>query len=139
MKNMFKKFIENGKKYVDYIMKVNFGELFVNVVVLLCLLLLSALAFVPIELVRDIIRSLIVIYVQFDGTISLLFNWVFYVFSSIMFFISFMFLFNKRFEDLDAFKKQASGEESKAKREALKQEEKSSKEDEDLDLPKPKE
>lgn len=135
MSDMFKNFIKNVKNYIEYVMKVDFGELFVNVVVLLCILLLSALVFVPIELVRDIIRSLIVIYVKFDGTLSLMFNWIFYLFSSIVFFIAFIFLFNKRFSDLDTFKKQASRDEKKAPKDQSRKEEK----DTDLDLPKAKE
>lgn len=138
MKDLFKNFIKNVKNYVDYIMKVNFRELFINVVILLCIVILSALVFAPVELVRDIIRSFIVIYTPFDGTISLLYNWVFYLLSSIIFVITFMFLFNKRFANMDMFKKQVAEDLDKTKNSDNKSKEKESKKDDDLDLPKTK-
>lgn len=138
MKDLFKNFIKNVKNYVDYIMKVNFRELFINVVILLCIVILSALVFAPVELVRDIIRSFIVIYIPFDGTISLLYNWVFYLLSSIIFVITFMFLFNKRFANMDMFKKQVAEDLDKTKNSDNKSKEKESKKDDDLDLPKTK-
>ena len=59
MKKLFVNFKGNFKKYIDYIMSVNFGELFINVLILICILLLSTFVFVPIGMVESIIRDFI--------------------------------------------------------------------------------
>lgn len=103
-----KKFLKNLKQYVNYIMKVNFKDLLVNVVILGCIVLLSVLVYLPVGLIEDLIRSFIVIWMPFEGVPAILFTWTFSLISFICAVIAFIFLFNKRFEDIEAFKEQVS-------------------------------
>jgi len=113
MKDLLKKFIKNFKEYINYLMKVNFKQLFVNTIIILCIVLLSALIYVPVGIIQDLIRSFIVIFVHMVGVPALLFTWIFRVIGALSFVIAFMILFNKRFEDLEAFKNQVDGKDNK--------------------------
>lgn len=132
---MFKKFLKNGKEYIDYLMKVNFRDLFVNTVILLCILVLSSFAYIPIGFLEDLIRSFIVVFTSFSGIPAMLYYWLFKLIEFIVCFIAFMFLFNKRFEDLEAFKEQVNGKEGKK---IVIQNEKTKKVEGELELPKTK-
>lgn len=125
-------FFGNFKKYINYLMEVNFKELFVNTVILFCILVLSAFVYIPIGLISDLIRGFITIFISFGGVPSLLYSWGFSLLSAICAFMSFMYLFNKRFSDLEAFKTQV-----REKKEEVK-EEKQSKNADELELPKAK-
>ena len=113
MKDLLKEFLKNFKEYINYLMKVNFKDLFINTIIILCIVLLSALIYVPIGIVQDLVRSFVVIFVNMVGVPALLFDWFFRCIGAIAFVIVFMFLFNKRFEDLEAFKKQVDGKDNK--------------------------
>lgn len=139
MENYFKLFFKRGKAYIDYLMKVDFKELFVNVVILFCMIVLSAFMFIPVGIVQDVIRSFIQVFGNLPITIALLYDWIFYLLSFIFSIIAFVYLFNKRFEDLDAFKKQVKEGSKKDKDgKSVKKDDKKDDEDE-LDLPKAKE
>ena len=56
---MFKKFLKNFKNYIEYLMTVNFKELFVNVAILFCIIVLASFMFIPIDMVQELFRSLI--------------------------------------------------------------------------------
>ncbi len=135
MNELLKKFLKNLKAYINYLMQVNFKDLFINTVILFCIIVLASLIYVPIGIVEDLIRSFIVIYFVFDGAASLLFSWIFSLISAICFIFTFMYLFNKRFDDLEKFKNQVAGKEVVIKKDKDK---KSKKDDDDLDLPKTK-
>ncbi len=132
MNKLFKDFFKRAKDYIDYLMKVDFKELFVNVVILFCIIVLSGFMFIPIGLVQDLIRQFIQSFGNMPVTVALLFDWVFYLISSIASIFAFIYLFNKRFEDLESFKKQVK---EGSKKESKKVDNKS---DDDLDLPKAK-
>ena len=51
---MLEKFLKNAKEYIDYLMKVNFRDLFVNTVILLCIIVLSALICIPLGRFEDL-------------------------------------------------------------------------------------
>lgn len=112
---MFKSFFKNGKKYIDYLMSVNFKELFVNVVILFCILVLSAFVYIPVGLVQELIRSFILVFTTFTEITSGLFNWFFNLVSLILAVFAFIYLFNKRFNDITAFKEQVKGKNEKVK------------------------
>ncbi len=112
---MVKNFIVNLKKYVDYLMKVNFKELFVNVVILFCILVLAAFVYVPVGLVQELVRSFIVIFISFTEVSVKLFNWSFNLISLVLAVLAFIYLFNKRFSDIEFFKKQVQGKNEKLK------------------------
>lgn len=103
---MFKKFGVNVKKYVDYLMTVNFTDLFINVLILICILVLSSFVFMPVGLLQTLIRDFIMLFVELNGLFLSIFDWIFTLISTILSVIAFVYLFNKRFEDLDFFKKQ---------------------------------
>lgn len=129
MKKLFVNFKGNFKKYIDYIMSVNFGELFINVLILICILLLSTFVFVPIGMVESIIRDFIGLFCGMPNFLSSLIKFIFTVISTIVSVLAFVYLFNKRFEDIEAFKKQMN---EKPGEKVVK------KDEEELELPKTK-
>lgn len=129
MKKLFVNFKGNFKKYIDYIMSVNFGELFINVLILICILLLSTFVFVPIGMVESIIRDFIGLFGGMPNFLSSLIKFIFTVISTIVSVLAFVYLFNKRFEDIEAFKKQMN---EKPEEKVVK------KDEEELELPKTK-
>lgn len=131
MKNMFKEFLSNFKEYIDYLMKVDFRELFINTLILICLLILSAFFFIPIGIIQDVIRSFIIIFVDFNVITGSLYNWLFYLLSFVVCIYAFVYMFNKRFGDLEELKKQIKNKDVKK---VVNTKEK----DDELDLPKAK-
>lgn len=107
---MIKKFVENVKKYCDYLMTVNFGDLFINVLVLICILLLSTFMFVPVGLISTLIRDFIMLFGSISDLFLSIYDWIFTLISTVLTFIAFMYMFNKRFEDIEGFKKQIKEE-----------------------------
>ena len=91
-------------------MTVNFKELFINVVILFCIIVLAAFVFVPVGIIQDLVRSMVTLFYSFSVTGDKLFNIVFLLISTIGFFLAFIYLFNKRFSDIEAFKKQVKDE-----------------------------
>ncbi len=94
---MFKKFISNVKNYVNYLMTVNFGELFINVLILLCILVLSTFVFVPVGLVQSLIRDFILLFGSMSNLFLSIFDWVFTLISTVLAATAFIYMFNKRF------------------------------------------
>lgn len=101
-----KEFFGNFKQYLDYLMTVNFKELFVNVLILFCIIVLSFFVYIPVGVVQELIRSFIVVYATFSDLALQLFNWLFLLISTILAIMLFGYLFNKRFSDIEEFKKQ---------------------------------
>ena len=128
---MFKKFISNVKNYVNYLMTVNFGELFINVLILLCILVLSTFMFVPVGLVQSLIRDFILLFGSMNNLFLSIFDWIFTLISTFLAVLAFVYMFNKRFDDLDLLKKQINNKQVK--------EEEPKKDEEILELPKEKE
>lgn len=126
---MFKKFGTNVKKYVDYLMTVNFVDLFINVVVLVCILLLSLFMFVPIGMVASLLGDFITFFIEGNVIISKVIQWISSLISTVLALFAFVYMFNKRFEDLEKFKEQVENKPQNK--------EKINAEDE-LDLPKAK-
>ena len=128
---MFKKFISNVKNYVNYLMTVNFGELFINVLILLCILVLSTFVFVPVGLFQSLIRDFILLFGSMSNLFLSIFDWVFTLISTVLAATAFIYMFNKRFDDLDLLKKQINNKQVK--------EVEPKKEEEKIELPKEKE
>lgn len=103
---MFKKFGTNAKKYYDYLMTVNFTDLFINVLILICILVLSSFVFMPVGLLKTLIRDFILLFMDVNGTILSVYDWIFTLISTVLTIVAFIYMFNKRFEDLETFKKQ---------------------------------
>ena len=100
---------------------------------LLCILLLSSFVFVPVGLVESLIRDFIFLFITLDSFVLQLYNWLFDLIATLGSVYAFIILFNKRFEDIEAFKKQV-----KARPQDTKVLEETKKDDE-LELPKTKE
>lgn len=126
---MFKKFGTNVKKYVDYLMTVNFVDLFINVIVLVCILLLSLFMFVPIGMIMSLFGDFIMFFIEGNVLLSKILQWISNLVSTVLSVLAFVYMFNKRFDDLEKFKDQVDNEQQKK--------EKINAEDE-LDLPKAK-
>lgn len=131
---MFKNFLKNFRAYIDYLMTVEFKELFANVGILFCIIMLSLFTFLPVSIVQDFVKSIILTIINaFEGSQGDIFNIVFYAIGIFVSFLSFMYLFNRRFEDLEAFKEQVKKNKTETKSKKV-----NDKKDEDLDLPKEK-
>ena len=130
---MLKKFWKRFKDYFSYLMTVDFKELFINLVILVCIILLSSFVFVPVGLVESLIRDFIFLFITLDSFVLQLYNWLFDLIATLGSVYAFIILFNKRFEDIEAFKKQIKGkpQETKVQEETKK--------DDELELPKTKE
>ena len=87
-------------------MTVNFGELFINVLILLCIILLSTFVFIPVGLIESLIRDFIILFVALPTLVLSIYSWIFNLISTILTLLVFIYLFNKRFDDIEAFKKQ---------------------------------
>lgn len=105
MGNLVKSFFKNLKDYLSYIMKVGFGELFVQFLTLVIILLLSCFIYVPIGLIEDIIISAMNFLGQVvsENTYQVL-DLVFKIISFICAMFAFMYLFNKRYNDVQKLK-----------------------------------
>ena len=62
--------------------------------------------FVPVGLIKTLIRDFILLFGEVSSLVLSIFDWTFTLISTILTFISFMYMFNKRFEDIEGFKKQ---------------------------------
>ena len=86
--------------------------------------------FIPIDMIQELFRSLINSFVVLSETAIGLFDTFFLLVSTVVAILAFIYLFNKRFDDMEAFKNQVKNKDSKKK---------STKEDDDFELPKAKE
>ena len=142
---MINDFIKNGKKYIDYIMGLDFTELIINIVEILGLVLLAALVYIPIGLVQDLLYEIIR---SAFGASEILFKWysiLFRFFTGVIAILVFMYMFNKRYSKLEELiekdvmrnrknKEKKEKAEGKEEKEATKHEVKK----EEIDLPKKK-
>lgn len=101
MKQIIKNFPGTLKKYIDAIMKMNFGELLVHFFELLILLLIAAFLYVPIGLLKEILFSIFVFFsFQAGDTLNNVVDLIINLFSFVAFFFAFIYMFTKRYEDL---------------------------------------
>ena len=138
---MVKDFLKNGKKYIDYIMGLDFTELMINIIEIIGLVILAALVYLPIGLVQDLVYEIVR---SAFGASEVVFKWytvLFRFFTGVVAIIVFMYLFNRRYSKLDeliekdvmrnrkAKEKKEHNEENKEIKEEFKEE---------IDLPKKK-
>lgn len=105
MGKLIKTFLKNLKDYLSYLMKVGFGDLLIQFLTLVIILLLSCFIYVPIGLIEDIIISAMGFLGQVvnDKTYQIL-DLVFKIISFIFAMFAFMYLFNKRYDDIQKLK-----------------------------------
>jgi len=109
IRKLIKDFGKNLKDYVQYLMKVDFKELFVNTVILLCIVLLSTFVYMPISIIRDLISDLVKIFFTVPVIVTSIYTWVVSLISFILCLIAFMYLFNMRFADVLRAKEEKEG------------------------------
>ena len=125
MVSLLKSFGKSFKDYIDYIVKVSFGELIFHFFELLILILIALFVYVPLSVLEDVIWSLISLFnTDFSGVFTVVCN----VINALVALFAFIYVFNKRYEDI---KNAPKGE----KKEKVK--EKDSKK-QDVELPKMK-
>ena len=100
IKKLMKNFGSNVKKYVDYIMKLGFGELFIQFLILVIILVLACFVYVPVGLVQDLIWNIVNIAGNMSVIVFNVYNVIFGVISFILAALAFMYLFNKRYDDV---------------------------------------
>lgn len=129
--DLLKEFVPTLKKYINYLMKVDFKGLFVNTIIILCLILLAAFVYVPLGIVQDVLNSLLQLFIPLTGTFGLIYSLLFKIIGALLAIIVFIYLFNKRFEDIENKEKEEKREVNNKKV--------SKNEKDNLDLPKEKE
>ena len=96
MKQTIKNFPGVLKKYIDAIMKMNFGELLVHFFELLILLLIAAFLYVPIGLLKEILFSVLVFFsFQAGDTLNNVVDLIINLCSFVAFFLAFLYMFKK--------------------------------------------
>ncbi len=96
-----KKFFKVGKHYISYLMKLGFKDLFVNFIELVILVGLALLVYIPIGLVRDLLYKIMVFFLSGSTTLYFVFDLVFTIISIVVCLCCFIYLFNKRYEDVE--------------------------------------
>ena len=141
---MFKDFMKNGKKYIDYLMGLDFVELFVNVVEIIILILLASLVYLPIGLIQDLLYELLVAVVGVSETFFKWYTILFRFGTGVIAIIVFIYLFNRRYAKLDKLieKDPMRDRKNKQKEETTEKKEETTKEKSEdnskIDLPKKK-
>ena len=101
MLKLFTDFGHNLKDYINHIMKVSFGELIFHFFELLILILIALFTYVPLYLVQDLVLSLLRVFAtNFSDTFIDIYNFVFGLIEFIIAFFAFLYMFNKRYEDI---------------------------------------
>lgn len=98
MKDLLSNFIYNLKMYLKYIAKVGFKELFFDVVILVLMAIIAAFAYVPIGLVEDLLRSLIVSFINSNNVAANIYIWIFALIKAVASLLLFIYLFNNRYD-----------------------------------------
>ncbi len=106
IEKMFRDFIKNVVSYAKYLMKIDFRELFINVLILICILALSSFVYVPISVVKDLLFSFISIFGVMPDIVMGIFLFSFNLISAVTATLVFIRLFNMRYEDIEALRKQ---------------------------------
>lgn len=96
--NNFKKYM---KKYIDYIMTLDFKKLGIHFLSLAFSVFICLLTYIPVSLVADLV-------IQFMGILPLnistivfsIVDWIFLLISFIIFASCFVYMFNRRYEEL---------------------------------------
>ena len=71
-----KKFGKNLKEYLKYIAGLKLGELLINFVVLVILIAIASFVYIPVNVVFDLIRSFISVFLEEHILISSLYTWL---------------------------------------------------------------
>lgn len=95
-----KKFGSNLKGYLKYIAGLKLGELLINFVILVILIVIASFVYIPVGVVFDLIRSLFNVFFVEHVVISSLYTWLIGLVSAVLAFAVFIYLFNNRCESM---------------------------------------
>ena len=126
IKEMFKDFGKNFKFYIDYILKLDFGELLIKFFELVIVVLLALIMYIPVYLIREFIYSVLSLLGNYSVYVNLVIDILINGCALVVCILCFIYFFNRRFEDLQ--------KEIKNKEEITRKE-KTKKVEEELDLP----
>lgn len=105
---MIKVFLKNLKKYIDYLMKLGFKELFVNFIEIIMLVIFACVIYLPFGLIRDSIYQLLITFIDFGPVFFNLYNVVLNLIGGVIAFCLFAYMFNNRYEDIEKLRKTES-------------------------------
>ena len=135
---MFKELLKTGKKYADYLMGLDFSELLINILEILGMAVLAALVYIPFGLFQDLIYELV--RASF-GTSEVVFRWYNVIFELVTGLVAvavFLYLFNRRYSNLDKLIEKDPSRHKKHKENTATGEEKKEEAKAEIDLPKKK-
>jgi hypothetical protein len=131
MFKLLKDFGKSFKDYIDHVMKVSFGELVFHFFELLIIIFISLFTYVPMYLLQDVGLNILRLGGnEINETVLHVYNLTFSIVEILIALFAFIYLFNKRYEDLKNEEKQ---DKSKKQTEKVK-----GKKDANMDLPKMK-
>lgn len=139
---MIKQFLKNLKNYIDYIMKLDFKELFVNFMTIIMMVILSCLVYLPVGVVRDALYQFILIFINTGTVFFTVYNIIFNLLCGLIAMYIFIYMFNKRFSDIDKLKKELKEKYNEKNNDSKEKKEKDSYKEsgsDDFELPKVKE
>lgn len=134
MKEYLIDFIKNGKKYLEYLMKLGFKDLFVNFIEIIMLVILACLVYLPVGIISDLIFQIINIFVVDNVYFLKIYDLIFSLISAILAVYLFIYMFNKRYADIENLRKEGKIERNKT----IVRENVKNIEEEEFELPKKK-
>ena len=130
-----KKFGKVVKNYINYIMKLGFKDLLVNFIELIILVVIAALLLFPVDVVKELLFKIITAFIQVSNGVYKFYDIIFTVIEAAVCFCFFIYMFNKRYEDIDKIRRRK--EDSKPNQEVEKTDfKKRNVSDEEIELPK---
>ena len=130
-----KKFGKVVKNYINYIMKLGFKDLLVNFIELIILVVIAALLLFPVDVVKELLFKIITAFIQVSNGVYKFYDIIFTVIEAAVCFCFFIYMFNKRYEDIDKIRRRK--EDSKPNQEVEKTDfQKRNVADEEIELPK---
>lgn len=110
MKEYLSDFIKNGKKYLEYLMKLGFKDLFVNFIEIIMLVILACLVYLPIGIISDLMFQIINIFVVNNAYFLKVYDLIFSLISAILAVYLFVYMFNKRYANIEILRKEGKVE-----------------------------
>lgn len=99
MKKELNLFFKNIKTYIDYLMTLGFQKLGVHFISLVFMVFIGLLLYIPIGLLADLVIQGIGIVPNVPVIVITIIDYVFAIISFIAFLATFIYMFNRRFEE----------------------------------------
>ena len=102
MKKEFDLFKKNIKVYIDYIMTLDFKKLGIHFFSLVFIIFIGLLVYLPIGLISDSLIQGLGIIPNIPVIVFSIIDWIFVLVSFVVFVCVFVYMFNRRFEEVYA-------------------------------------